>query len=307
MNRKTATLALTAFAVALPACGGAPTPAQAPRGAYLGQAPPGVTPELFAPGIVSTSALELNAAFTPDGNELYFTRLIDGRETVMTSRRVDGTWTPPEVAGFSGTYSDVDPFISRDGRRLYFSSKRPLDGSGEAKDADLWYLARREGGSWGEPVRLGGLNTEDRDDYYTSLSDDGALYFSIFDASGAGDIYRAKRQDGGFGPAERVEGGVSTAASEHDPFIAPDGSYLIFTSDRPGGHGSADLYISFAGPDGSWMEPRNMGESINSSGYDFCAMLSPDGKYLFFTSGNDIYWVDAKVIAGLAPRGALSR
>ena len=106
---------------------------------------------------------------------------------------------------------------------------------------------------------------------------------------------------GGFGPAERVDGGISTAASEHDPFVSPDGSYLIFTSDRPGGHGSADLYISFASPDGAWTEPVNMGKSINSAHYDFCAMLSPDDNYLFWTSRNEIYWVDAKVIDSLRP------
>lgn len=309
MSCKRATLVLSLSVIALLACGGAPEPAQPLRGAYLGQTPPGMAPELFAPGIVSTRASELNAAFTPDGNELYFTRSIDGRETLMTTRRLDGVWTPPAIAGFSGAFTDVDPFITRDGRRLYFSSSRPVGdtgGTGESKDADLWYLERAEGGGWGEPVHLGGLNTEGKDDYYTSLSDDGTLYFSIFEADGAGDIYRARSQNGGFGPVERVEGGISTEASEHDPFVAPDGSYLIFTSDRPGGYGSADLHISFAGPDGSWTEPVNMGGSVNSAGYDFCAMLSPDGKYLFFTSRNDIYWVDAKLIEGLRPTGALN-
>jgi Tol biopolymer transport system component len=260
-----------------------------------------MTPELFAPGFVSTRARELNAAFTPDGDELYFTRRIDDRPTLMTTRWLDGVWTPPAIAGFSGVFSDVDPFVSRDGLRLYFSSKRPVDGTGEEKDADLWYVEREEAGDWGEPVHLEDLATAGRDDYYTSLSDDGALYFSIFDQDGDGDIYRAQRRNGGFGPAERVAGGVSTEDSEHDPFVAPDGSYLIFTSDRSGGHGSADLYISFADQEGAWIEPVNLGGSINSAHYDFCAMLSPDGEYLFWTSRNDIYWVDSEVIERLRP------
>ncbi len=304
MECKSALLVLSISVIALPACGGAPGPPQTMRGRYLGQMPPGMTPELFAPGVVSTGANELNAAFTPDGNELYFTRSIDGRETLMTTRQVEGVWAPPAIAGFSGTFTDVDPYITRDGRRLYFSSTRPVEGGSEAKDADLWYLERQAGGDWGEPVHLGGPNTEGKDDYYTSLSDDGSLYFSIFDSNSAADIYRARAEDGGFGPPERVEGGISTGALEHDPFVAPDDSYLIFTSDRPGGYGSADLYISFADPDGSWTEPVNMGESINSAHYEFCAMLSQDGKYLFFTSRNNIYWVDAKVIEGLRPAAA---
>jgi Tol biopolymer transport system component len=228
----------------------------------------------------------------------------------MTAQREDGIWTSPAAARSPGTFSDVDPFITRDGRRLYFSSNRPIDGAGTSKDADLWYLERQAGGGWGEPVRLGTPNTAGKDDYYSSIADDGTLYFSIFESHGSGgDIFRAQGNEGLFGPAERVEGGISTEANEHDPFIAPDGSYLIFTSNRPGGYGSTDLYISFAGPSGSWTEPVNMGESINSEGYDFSAMLSPDGKYLFFTRhinrNGDIYWVDAKIIEGLRPEGSM--
>lgn len=295
---------LPLFILVFSACFAAPEPAAPLRGDYLGQTPPGMTPTIFAPGVVSTRVSELNAAFSPDGDELYFTRRIDDRNTLMTMRRKDGVWTPPAVARSSGTFSDVDPFITRDGRRLYFSSSRPLDGAGEPKDSDLWYLEREAGGEWGEPIHPGNPNTAGKDDYYTSLTDDGTLYFSIFASHGeGGDIYRAEQIDGGFGPAERIGAGISTEANEHDPFVAPDGRFLIFTSNRPGGYGSADLYVSFAGPDGSWSEPVNMGESINSEGYDYCAMLSPDGKYLFFTRNIDrngeIYWVDAQVIETL--------
>jgi hypothetical protein len=159
---------------------------------------------------------------------------------------------------------------------------------------------------WSDPIHPDDPNTVGKDDYYTSITDDGTLYFSVFDSHGqGGDIYKAEPIDGGYGPAERVGDRISTDANEHDPFVAPDGRYLIFTSNRPGGYGSADLYISFVGPGGSWDEPVNMGESINSEGYDFCAMLSPDGKYLFFTRNIDrngeIYWVDAQVIEALSP------
>jgi Tol biopolymer transport system component len=310
MNYRRLLLVLSMVAIVFSACDAAPEPPPSLRGEYLGQTPPGMTPVVFAPGIVSTEVSELNAAFTPDGNELYFTRRIDDRNTLMTMRQEDGVWTPPAVAGFSGTFSDVDPFITRDGRRLYFSSSRPLDGSGESKDADLWYLERETGGGWSEPVHPGNPNTAGKDDYYTSMTDDGTLYFSIFDSHGrGGDIYRAQSIEGRYGPAELVGDGISTEANEHDPFVAPNGSYLIFTSNRPGGYGSVDLYISFTGPDGSWAKPVNMGQSINSEGYDFCAMLSPDGKYLFFTRNinrnGDIYWVDAKIIEELKPDGIM--
>ncbi|MCP4723396.1 MAG: hypothetical protein GY863_00090, partial [bacterium] len=74
---------------------------------------------------------------------------------------------------------------------------------------------------------------------------------------------------------------------------------------RPGGYGSADLYICFRQSDGTWSDPVNMGANVNSNGYDYCAILSPDEKHLFFSSsrtGNgDVYWVDAKIIEELKP------
>ena len=135
-----AILVLGMAAVVLPSCGSAAEPGEPLEGPYLGQKPPGPTRTTFAPGFVSTPARELNATFTPDGDELYFTRRIDERMTLMVSRQVEGVWTTPAVVGFSGVFADVDPFVSRDGSRLYFSSKRPLEGDGEEKDADLWFV-----------------------------------------------------------------------------------------------------------------------------------------------------------------------
>ena len=75
---------------------------------------------------------------------------------------------------------------------------------------------------------------------------------------------------------------------------------IVSSSGRPDSLGSADLYISFKKEDGSWTNLKNMGSTINSRELDYCPMLSPDGKYLFFTSkrsgSGDIYWVDAKII-----------
>jgi Tol biopolymer transport system component len=276
-------------------------------GDYLDQTPPGQEPVIFAPGIVSTEANELNCVFTPDGNELFFSVWVSGQNTLTTIRRENGTWTARSSVPFSGTYSDVDPFVTADGQQLYFSSSRPLEGAGDAKDSDLWYVTRKASGGWGDPVHLGSPNTPGADDYYTSITDKGTLYSSIFREHGSsGDLYRAELKDGEYGAPELLPEPINTEASEHDPYISRDGSFLIFTSDRPGGLGRGDLYVSFRKPDGTWGEPSNMGEPINSDGYDFCAMLSPDGKYLFFTrniEGNgDIYWVDAGVIETMRSR-----
>ncbi len=276
------------------------------KGPYLGQKPPGLTPVIFAKDIVSTGKSELSCAFTPDGLELYFTIWEAGNTTLMTMKQQKGRWNKPSVVWFSGHYSDVDPYVTFDGKRLYFSSTRPLHGTGSSKDSDLWYVERTEPGQWGTPTHLETPNTSGKDDYYTSMTRGGTLYFSVFETHGSpGDIYHSQWEKGQYTAPERVKGSVNTEFNEHDPFVAPDESYLIFTSNRPGGYGKEDLYITFREPGGTWTEVRNMGKSINSSGYDFCPMLSPDNKYLFFTRNinrnGDIYWVDAKIIQEFQP------
>ena len=272
-----------------------------PTGPYLGQNPPGAKPVLFAEGIVSTEANELNCVFSPDGSVVVFSEWREGQNTLMAITRDGGSWGGRTVLPFSGHSSDVDPVFSADGTRLYFSSKRPRDGDDQLGDSDLWSVERTADGVWGEPTLLAGVNSPEMDEYYTSITADGTLYFSVFPEHGSpGDIYRAGPMEDGYAAPELIGEPVSTEHSEHDPFIAPDGSYLIFTSDRPGGHGRGDLWVVFRMSGGGWSEAVNMGSEINTPGYDYCAMLSPDGRYLFFTrnaGGNgDIYWVDAAVI-----------
>jgi Tol biopolymer transport system component len=258
-------------------------------------------PELLGPELLSTSSNELNCAFSPDGSMLVFSEWNQGLNTLMAISRQDDGWGERKVLPFSGSWSDVDPVFSNDGSRLYFSSKRPSDDDDQNYDSNLWYVQQTEAGGWGEPALVAGVSSPEMDEYYTSISLSGTLYFSVFREHGSpGDIYRSDLLADGYAPPELVAEPVSSEHSEHDPLIAPDGSYLIFTSDRPGGIGRGDLWIVFRTPDGGWSEAQNMGPEINTEGYDYCAMLSPDQRYLFFTrntGGNgEIYWVDAKVI-----------
>jgi hypothetical protein len=287
-------------------------PPPAPSGPYLGEDPPGSAPALFAPGLISTERRELNAVFSPDGREFFFARERAPRGTVILTSKLEGNgWTGPTAASFSaGSASDVDMFLTHDGRDLYFCSDRPdpkASAAGErtaasaAPQSDIWVVSRTAGG-WGEPRSLGAAVNSDRDDYYPTLTLDGTMYFSSNRAGSLGqnDIYRARRRDGGWTAPENLGAPVNTSGREYDPFIAPDESYLIFTSERPGGFGGADLYLSVRKPDGSWGEPRNLGPAINTAESEYTPMLSPDGKYLFFTRGrlgyDDLYWVEAEVL-----------
>ncbi|MBT3750254.1 MAG: hypothetical protein HOG34_14835 [Bacteroidetes bacterium] len=295
-------------------------------GKYLGQKEPGLKPEIFAPNIVSTGMAEINAAFSPDFKEFYFSISMPNGKFVIMKMINDGTqWTKPEVASFSGKYSDADPFISYDGKWLYFISRRPIESTSSAKrDWDIW-RAQRDGDQWLEPERLpSGINSE-ADETYPSLTQDGKLYFS---SSRIGknnkDIYYAEKHEDSFSNPMRLNDTINKYW-EGDIFISPKEDYMIFASHgRDSGSG---LYITF-NQEGQWSVPQRMSEEINVTGREFCPIVSPDGKYFFFTSNqpvktnelpekltyklikdafaqsynypqrgkNDVYWVDSKII-----------
>jgi Tol biopolymer transport system component len=299
-----------------------------PAGEYLGQKPPGMEPVMFAPGIVSTPMDELNSVFSPDGNLFLFSLKMPDRRrhTILFMEQKDGIWSEPAVAPFSGLHNDADPAISPDGQKIYFISKRPIKQNDRRSDWDIWVVDRVPGG-WGEPQHLPKPVNTERLEVYPSITQNGTLYFSSGRGGGLGknDIYRAEFVDGQFAEPENLGEAINSEYNEGDLFVAPDESYIIFvSSDRQFAFGNGDLYISFKMDDGSWAKAKNMGKGINTEWLEYCPVVSPDGKYLFFTSyrptgksieegprtfggireiygqpGNglgDIYWVDAKVI-----------
>ncbi len=254
-------------------------------------------PEIFE----GTSSLTVGSGITlsPDGKTFYFAQ---DRSEIMVSRFEDGKWSAPATAEFSGKYRDGDPFMSPDGSRLFFWSTRPLQGQ-QRKNMALWVVDRR-GKGWSEPGDLGiSINGPDGGPGFPSVTSRGDLYFmaSRSDSIGGLDIYRAEASDGSYSSPKNLGPEINSKHSELDAYVAPDESYIIFTSDRPGGLGGGDLYISNR-RGGSWTSPRNLGPRINSAGYECCPSVSPDGKHFYFTTQglgrNGIYEVS---IAALDP------
>jgi hypothetical protein len=191
-------------------------------------------------------------------------------------------------------------FFSPDEKRIFFISDMPLDGIGEKKDYDIWFIEKEEKG-WSKPVNAGSAINSDKNEYYVSFTQNGTMYFS----SNAGtteankhnyDIYASAQKNGKFQPSVKLGANINTAHYEADVFVAYDESYLIFCGDRPEGKGKGDLYISFKNSDSSWTDPKNMGNEINTAGHELCPFVTKDGKYFFYTSNRDIYWADAKII-----------
>ncbi|MCP4150093.1 MAG: hypothetical protein GY757_20265 [bacterium] len=268
------------------------------KGPYLGQRPPGTTPELFAPGIISTEGYEFAGTFSPDGTEFYFTRR--GGEaklrtnTIMVTRLQKGHWTKPVPAIFSGKYNDIEPHISPDGKRLYYSSRRPASNEENTGKSRQWVM-ERQGSGWSEAKLLGG-HFKNRFSMYMTRARSGSLYFTGRNEQRNFVITAAVYKDGILQEPQILSSRVNRFKYNAHPYIAPDESYLLFDAQPKSPENFTEyLYVSFKNNDGAWSEAKRIG----NGGMDFSGMgpmVSPEGKYLFWSDNGNFYWVDARVL-----------
>jgi hypothetical protein len=282
---------------------------QSAQGPYFGQKPPGMAPEIFAPGIVSTDAHEFSSSFTPDGKEFYFTRRETGQlpTLIMVSKCVDGIWTKPESAPFNhppqqGQMS-FEAMVTPDGKRLYFSSDRPLSpqaNPGGMPMLNIWFV-EREGDRWSTP-EAPGPPFNPMKTMFISMTNAGTIYTGDISRGMAKDqIAVIRRVDGVYQSPEILGSPINDGSINNYPYISPDESSLIFTR-RAAPAAFSQLLVTFKGADEKWGEPKALDFGQLSAGQ---GVLSPDGKYLFFNAGErskgDIYWVDARIIDKLKP------
>jgi len=277
---------------------------QPTHGPYLGEAPPGPTPTVFAEGVISgVDAVHGTPVFSPDGSEVFWSAIhpSTGNVRILFMRNVGGDWSAPAVAPFSREYQNDVPFFAPDGRTLYFVSDRPVPGKSPDDKQNVW-LVRRTADGWSQPVAVDPSVNSMSLHWQVSIAADGTLYFAT---DGRGDIYSATILDSGYSSPTRLDSAVNTEMTECCPFVNPDGTLLLFarSTDRYG----ADLYASFRTSTGSWSAAVNLGRDVNSDGHDLCPIVSPDGKYLFFLSmrqgDSDVYWVDIEVVERLRSIG----
>ena len=246
-------------------------------GPYLGQEPPGDEPVLFAPGIVSTAgAFEYALTVTGDGREITFSRGSD----LFVCREESGYWRAPEKPAYVRTHPGHEMQLSPDGCTALYVRK------GE-QGPEIWSMERRDG-EWTLPSFL-------CEGMFASMSLDRRLYVTGFPEGDGGDLFHARFRSDGYPELIPMGSGVNTPYAEMHPSVAPDGSYLVFDSTRPGGEGWADLYVTFPGKDGQWNRVERI-DGLSTPGNDLIPSVSPDGKYLFFSMNNDIYWVSTDII-----------
>jgi Tol biopolymer transport system component len=244
-------------------------------------------PQIFGEGVISTGDYDTHPAFAPDGKTLYFLKCTADIKTcaICVSHFKNNRWTEPVVAPFSGQYWDVDPFVTKDGKTLYFSSNRPLKEGGPAKvDTDIWKVEVTSHG-WKAPLRLDSPINSEGGEYYPTLADNGTIYFGSTREGGKGgsDIYRCPLVDGQYTAVENLGDSINTADNEFEPFIAPDESYLIFMATIPQGLANGDLYFS-NNINGKWSKAEKLPAPLNSTGTEWSPKVTREGQYFFFSS-----------------------
>jgi len=273
-------------------------------GPYLGQKIPGLKPEPFASGLLSTpDQVEINSVFSNDGTEFYYvTRNRDEeRYNLMYTKIVDGFWIKPQSLLLAGKYSVADVALSPDGNRLYFCSDMPTHWS-DAEGFDIWYVERTDKGWSSKPVNAGKHINTPGGETQPSFTTDGTMYFPSWNKrteSESVDLFYSEFSNGQFTAAQQLPDTVNSQYNEGNSFVAPDGSYILFArwgmpKTIDGGKG---LYISFKNPDGSWTKAKNTLPVFGI--YGSLAALSPNGKYLFISTYEGIHWFDVKLVEKL--------
>ena len=279
------------------------------EGEYVGQKPPQHTPEIFAPGIISSIwGLHSSLAFAPDGNSVYWSPMVErpgaiySKGIIYYMERIHNCWTPPRIASFSNLpeSDDGEPFFSPDGDRLYFNSSRPNPLQTEGGKENIWFVEKR-GNGWTEPRPVDQVINRMQMHWQFSVDKRGNLYFSSDDPGGSGmaDIYCAEFKNGTYQTPVNLGKSINTEEGDHTPFISPAGDYLIYSSRYL-------LHISYRRKDGSWSEPRKLDYPINTE-FELCPIITPDQKYLIFLSHREgeshPFWVKADFIEELRMNG----
>ncbi|MHA2099077.1 MAG: T9SS type A sorting domain-containing protein [Candidatus Kariarchaeaceae archaeon] len=274
---------------------------------YFGQNPPGMTPVRFPPASLLANDdwfWHGSPVFSPDLMEMYWAKYT----IYPTYQRIelafveveDTQWTQLQIPLFADlNYGENNPGFSESGDTLYFISTRP--------GGFIFYVSRTPTG-WSQPVSLNiPLRPNSATGWQFSITRDKTIYFEIWANNGSSppDIYRTKYVNGQYTIPENIGMSVNTDGNEFNPYVDPDERFLIFVTNRPGGYGLHDLYLSSRNQDGTWSDPINLGPEINSDQDDAAPYISPDGLYFFFNAwktgdlGYNPYWVDAQIVYNL--------
>ncbi len=196
----------------------------------------------------------------------------------------------------NGQFPDYAPVVSLDGSSLYFTSRRPWEnGATETfRDPainqypeDVYVSYMDYDSTWMAPIRLEFCQPE-RNEATIAVSTDERRIYLYEDSTGSGDIYYTDFYGRKFNDIQLVDDkDINTKYWETHCMVSPDRSRMFFVSDRPGGFGGRDIYMSKRKGDSTWSNPINLGPRVNTAYDEDAPFVSVDNKKLYFSSNGD--------------------
>jgi Tol biopolymer transport system component len=264
---------------------------------YFGQKPPGLIPEIFAPGIISISGRsEMGVSFSPDLDEMYFTvqKKSGVPAAIYFSKLEDNKWTAFKKANFTKGQKagEMEPNVSYDGNKIYFTAY-----NADFTDNSIWYVNRVNNG-WSDAIKIDSPFNED-DVMTSTVAKNGDIFYT--NLSKKFRTYYSPNMNGKY--PKNLEAEIEFGGHA---FISPSQDYLIVDARNKEDENKkdADFYVYFKKKDGAWTKPINLGITVNSTFNERVATVTPDGKYLIFSRGSEggqlnLYWVSTEVISKL--------
>lgn len=272
------------------------------EGPYLGQKQPGMTPQLFAEGIISGKGhTHGSPAVSPDLKTIYWDEQENegSHRKIYYSRLLDNRWTQPQFVPFTEAWDGDTPVLSPDGQTLFFNSRRPLKDNPDLDRERIWFVTISADNDFSDPQPVSEAINGDALHWQISIDRAGNFYFGSEREGSLGldDIFYAALENGEYVKVENVGRPINSENHESTPFIDPDGRYLLFVR-------RLDIFISCKQENGSWGAPVNLSEKYPDF-YGTCPRVTPDGKYIFINRYENrranVYWVDAEIIERFQP------
>ncbi len=202
-------------------------------------------------------------------------------------------------------YIERNPVITLDNSVLFFSSARPVattdkvqnDTLNNEPDGNIYYAIKMPSGKWSKPVYFN--HNTSKDEFPACLSADGKMLILTRKTRDNYDLFYSLFEKGEWTKPVSMGGSINSSGNEKEASLSQDGKILYFSSDRKGGYGNYDIYVSNKMSDGHWTNPANLGKTINTPDNEASPFIYPDGKILYFSSdghmeesmgGYDIYY-----------------
>ncbi len=174
-----------------------------------------------------------------------------------------------------GSIND-NPAVSYDGNTIVYTERRGI--------VNVIFYSRKERGKWQPPVEITNELNAGEDCSSCSLNSNGTELFLYKTDNYDGAIYSSTYKDGYWSPVKKLNRNINTKFYESHAAISADGKKLYFTSNRDGGQGNLDIYLSEKDDTGEWGPAVNLGPSINTPYNEDTPFITEDGKYLYFAS-----------------------